>query len=145
MAQNTDATTVEPLTEQDIAAAADGHSTETDELRAAVAKCIADLEEYAAEWADNEVPDGHSGFSEPTVIWSDDDHVCIYVSHGSFDGAVNVLTDHHGVDDQTASAVPWAFNEFARRHGASPSALGTMDAVVLPRTDAVDQIITERK
>lgn len=143
MAQN-NAATIAPLTDRDLENAADGHVVDVDDLRDAVAMINGVLDEFGHEYADTQIPDNHGEFDEPTVIWESDDHVCIYVSYG-------VLHETASNDPEIPSegdlenAVAWAHNSFARRYGASSDALGTMDAVVLPRTEAVDQIIQERE
>ena len=143
MAQNTVADAkIAPLTAADIKAAADGHDTTTDELRAAVRAAAEGIDEYATEFADA-VPEGHGQYSEPTVIWQDNDHVCIYVSTETWNATMEELSERY--DGDTPHAVVWAHNEFARRHGASADVLGTMDAIVLPRTETVQQIINDRR
>lgn len=143
MAQHNDAT-IEPLSDRDLEQAADGHDVDVDELRDAVARINGVLDEFGDEYADQQIPENHGEFTEPTVVWESDDHVCIYVSYGLLQETASNDPEISSEGD-LESAVAWAHNAFARRKGASPDALGTMDAAVLPRTDAVDQIIQGRE
>lgn len=144
MSQGNNAT-IEPLTETDLETAADGHAVDVDELRNAVAtiRDTLDAGQVGDEIAEQQIPDGHGEFTEPTVIWQDDDYVCIYVTHGVLQSHAKEHP-HLDLDHETACAVAWAHNAHARWCGASPDGLGAMDAVVLPRTDRVNQIIEER-
>lgn len=144
MTETITANEIAPLADRDIEAAADGHTVEAEELREAVGYLAAELDKWGDEMADNQVPEGHGDFGESTVITESEDYVCIYVEYGTL---AQMASDHPEISKEgdVVQAVAWAHNEYARRHGADANALGTMDAVVLPRTETVEQIITERE
>lgn len=139
MTETITANEIAPLADRDIEAAADGRSIDADELRDAVATISSEIDDWAGEMADALVPEDHGKYGEPLVITESEDYVCIYAEFGAL---AQMTEDALG---QTVPEVGHAHNEYARRHGADPDVLGTMDAVVLPRTETVEQIITERE
>lgn len=138
-----DATEIAPLTDRDIESAAGGHTVGVETLREAVALAAEEITERASEIAETQVPKGHGKFSEPTVIHETDTHVCIYVEYGTL---AKIASNHPDTpnDGDTYAAIGWAYNQYARRYGAD-RALEMMDALVLPRTDRVDEIIRKRE
>lgn len=130
---------IAPLADRDIEAAADGQPVDADVLRDAVATISSEIDEWSTEIAETVVPENHGEYTEPTVITESEDYVCIYVEFGTL---AEMTEDVLG---QTVPEVAYAYNEYARRHGADADVLGTMDAVVLPRTETVEPIITERE
>jgi hypothetical protein len=137
---------IEPLSRRDLERAADGHpDVAVDELARAVSVTLAEMNEWGDEWADREVPEDWDQSGEPTVIAQTDDYVCIYVSHVAWGPTIDEIEEIADVTGAVAAAVPWALNEFARRHGASPDTLGAMDTAIIPRTGFVDELLEERR
>ena len=133
---------IAPFADQDLKAAADGRPYDVDELREAVPTLNDEIETWAAEIAETLVPENHGQYAEPTVITRSGDYLCIYADAGSVH---RMVEDTSGIDDDLMSGLARVHLYYARRHGADPNALGTMDAIVLPRTEPVEQIIAERE
>ena len=137
-------TTDPTVTGRGLKTAADGHRGDVNQLREAVAAVEDELNTWADKIAKTHILEDHGDFEEPTVISESDTHVCIYVEYGTLArmaGEHSEITD----DDDIALAVGWAHNEYARRHGAEADALGTMHAVGLLQTAAVDEIIAKQE
>jgi hypothetical protein len=130
---------IAPLTEADVARAADGNQVDRDAVREALRLVAKELRIVDAEWA--ECVDTDEEYSEPTIVHQTDDYVCALVAPETWDATIEGLVNDHDVDPMVARSTTYAHNNYARRHGASPTALGAMHAVVLPRTDVVNDIL----
>ena len=132
------------VTGRGLTTAADGHRGDVNRLREAVAAIEDELNTWADEIADTHILEGHGDSEEPTVISESDTHLSIYVEYGTL---ARMADEHPEITDNgdIAPAVGWAHNEYARRHGANADALGTMHAVGLPQTAAVNEIIAEQE
>lgn len=135
---------IAPLTTDDIERASKSFC-DTNELFRAVKFARDEIDEFITEFAEASIPENHGEYLVSTVIWKDDDYVCLYVDVEVWHATIDLAKDEDGISPEAADAIPGAFNAFARRKGAYESVLGTMDTIILPRTDYVEQLIEERR
>lgn len=140
-----DTTPIGPFWERDIEVVADRVSVNPDDLHEAVAKFNDRIEKWAGEIADINVPVDDPSDDYSPVITRSRDHVCLSVSCGTVHESVDVLFDSEEQVDRNGigltGAIALVHNEYARRQGAN---LGESDAIVIPETDQVEQVIARK-
>lgn len=104
------------------------------ELWAAVEDAIVVWDDVAGDMIEKYVNHGEE-YGTPSVIRKTDNWIMFYVSVGEWDATVDEL-ERLGHDRGLAASVPSVFDRQARRYGADPNAIGSMDALAVRREDS---------